>query len=52
MKAKFTGHDTFPFRYGWNYKAVNHLNFGGKLQTSNDEKTQEAIIELGVGKNS
>jgi|GEM_PF-818680 len=51
MKAKFTGHDTFPFRYGWNYKAVNHLNFGGKLQTSNDEKTQEAIIELGVGKN-
>ncbi|OUS29081.1 hypothetical protein A9Q98_06315 [Thalassotalea sp. 42_200_T64] len=51
MKAKFTGHDTFPFRYGWNYKAVNHLNSGGKLQTSNDEKTQEAIIELGVGKN-
>ena len=51
MKAKFTGHDTFPLRYGWLYKAVNYLNFGGKLQTSNEEKTREAIVELGVGKN-
>ena len=51
MKAKFTCHDTFPLRYGWLYKAVNHLNSGGKLQTSKDEETQEAIIKLGVGKN-
>ncbi|WP_371187832.1 DUF4007 family protein [Thalassotalea maritima] len=51
MKAKFTGHDTFPLRYGWLYKAVNHLNSGGKLQTSKEEETQQAIIELGVGKN-
>jgi hypothetical protein len=51
MKAKFTGHDTFPLRYGWLYKAVNHLNLGGKLQTSNDQKTREAIVDLGVGKN-
>lgn len=51
MKAKFTGHDTFSLRYGWLYKSVNHLNSGGKLQTSNDEKTREAIVELGVGKN-
>jgi len=51
MKAKFTGHDTFSLRYGWLYKAVNHLNNGGKLQTSNDDKTREAIVELGVGKN-
>jgi hypothetical protein len=51
MKAKFTGHDTFPLRYGWLYKAVNHLNSGGKLQTSKEEETQEAIIKLGVGKN-
>jgi hypothetical protein len=51
MKAKFTGHDTFSLRYGWLFKAINHLNLGGKLQTSNDEKTREAIVELGVGKN-
>lgn len=51
MKAKFTGHDTFPLRYGWLYKAVNYLNNGFKLQTSNEDKTREAIVELGVGKN-
>ena len=51
MKAKFTGHDTFPLRYGWLNKAVNYLNSGGKLQTSNEEKTREAIVKLGVGKN-
>ena len=51
MKAKFTGHDTFPLRYGWLYKAVNYLNLNGKLQTSNEEKTREAIVDLGVGKN-
>ena len=51
MKAKFTGHDTFPLRYGWLYKAVNHLNLNGKFQTSNEDKTREAIVELGVGKN-
>ena len=51
MKAKFTGHDTFPLRYGWLFKAVNYLNLNGKLQTSNKEKTREAIVELGVGKN-
>ncbi|WP_418135189.1 DUF4007 family protein [Psychromonas sp. GE-S-Ul-11] len=51
MKAKFTGHDTFPLRYGWLFKAVNHMNSGGKLQTSRVEETQEAIIKLGVGKN-
>ncbi|MCC4832820.1 DUF4007 family protein [Shewanella sp. 10N.7] len=51
MKAKFTGHDTFPLRYGWLYKAVNHLNNKGKLQTSNEQSTRDAIVELGVGKN-
>ncbi|WP_133408271.1 DUF4007 family protein [Parashewanella tropica] len=51
MKAKFTGHDTFPLRYGWLYKAVNHLNLGGKIQTSNEESVRKAIVNLGVGKN-
>lgn len=51
MKAKFNGHDTFPLRYGWLYKSVNYLNYGYKLQTSNENKTREAIVQLGVGKN-
>ncbi len=51
MKAKFTGHDTFPLRYGWLYKAVNYLNTNKKLTTSNEISTREAIVELGVGKN-
>ena len=51
MKAKFTGHDTFPLRYGWLYKAVNHLNLGNKLQTSNEDAVRTAIVNLGVGKN-
>ncbi len=51
MKAKFTGHDTFSLRYGWLYKAINYLNSGSKLQTSNENSTRTAIVELGVGKN-
>lgn len=51
MKAKFSGHDTFPLRYGWLYKSVNHLKNGGKLQTSNEDFTRKAIVDLGVGKN-
>lgn len=51
MKAKFTGHDTFPLRYGWLFKATNHLSMGGSFQISNEDKAREAIVELGVGKN-
>jgi hypothetical protein len=51
MKAKFSGHDTFPLRYGWLYKAVNHMNSGHYLKTSTNEDVEKAVIELGVGKN-
>jgi hypothetical protein len=51
MKAKFSGHDTFPLRYGWLYKAVNHMNSGHFLKTSKNEDVEKAVIELGVGKN-
>jgi len=51
MKARFTGHDTFPLRYGWLYKAVDFISNGGKLLTSNEENTRDAIVKLGVGKN-
>lgn len=50
MKAKFTGHDTFPLRYGWLFKAINHLNNKGNF-SSNEESIRHSIVELGVGKN-
>ena len=51
MKAKFTGHETFPLRYGWLQKSVNQLNNKGNFSISTDEGVREAVIELGVGKN-
>ncbi len=51
IKAKFTGHDTFPLRYGWNYKAVKHIAAGNFLKTSKQEDVTKAIVSLGVGKN-
>jgi|TARA_R110002012_G_scaffold295746_2_gene492472 hypothetical protein len=51
MEPKFSGHETFPLRYGWLYKSVNLLNKKSKLSTSNNEDVQNAIVELGVGKN-
>ena len=51
MEPKFSGHETFPLRYGWLYKSVNLLNKKTKLSTSNPQDVQDAIIELGVGKN-
>ena len=51
MKAKFTGHDTFPLRYGWLYKSIKLIKNNGLLSTSDLGKTSTAIAELGVGKN-
>ncbi|KKO48096.1 hypothetical protein VT06_13390 [Arsukibacterium sp. MJ3] len=51
MKAKFTGHDTFPLRYGWLYKAINHLNSGGIFSSSDENCIRDSVVKLGVGKN-
>ncbi|TMO90390.1 DUF4007 family protein [Pseudoalteromonas ruthenica] len=51
MKAKFTGHDTFPLRYGWLFKAINHLNSNGNFSSSDEDSIRHSIVELGVGKN-
>ncbi len=51
MEPKFSGHETFPLRYGWLYKSATLLNKKTKLSTSRNEDVQDAIIELGVGKN-
>lgn len=42
----FTGHETFPFRYGWLKKGVD-----GLLQQPTIFNDDDAIVELGVGKN-
>lgn len=51
MKPKFSGHDTFPLRYGWLYKAVNLLINNSKNAKSSDDFVRDAIVSLGVGKN-
>lgn len=51
MRPKFSGHDTFPLRYGWLYKAVNLLIKCNKNANSADEFLRDAIVTLGVGKN-
>lgn len=50
MKPKFSGHETFPLRYGWLHKSVNLLINRDRNQSS-DQSMQEAIVTLGVGKN-
>lgn len=42
----FSGHETFPVRYTWLPKAVQHLSKDKNLFTKDD-----AMIRLGVGKN-
>jgi len=51
MEPKFSGHETFPLRYGWLYKSANLLKRKGNISTSKAEDVQDAIVELGVGKN-
>jgi len=51
MKPKFTGHDTFPLRYGWLFKAINFIENNGMLSVSDADQTSTAISQLGVGKN-
>ncbi len=43
----FSGHETFPVRYAWLPKAVQHLRRNPELFTNDDE----ALVTLGVGKN-
>ena len=45
-KHRFTGHETFPFRYTWLPKGVQGVEKHGELFT-----LDEAMVILGVGKN-
>ena len=51
-KAKFSGHDTFPFRYAWLTKLVNYLEDGKQnIIKESDKKRLETISDFGVGLN-
>ena len=51
-KPKFSGHDTFPFRYAWLTKIVHYLE-DGNLKTIKefDKHKLKTMSEFGVGLN-
>lgn len=51
MKARFTGHDTFPLRYGWLFKSIKYIKNNGLLSTSDADRAKNSISALGVGRN-
>ena len=58
-KPAFSGHETFPFRYGWITKILTYFNdsnsdneLSKNLTLKGDEREiMEAMKEFGVGKN-
>jgi hypothetical protein len=46
MQHSFSGHETFPFRYGWLKKGVSHVSNNPDFFS-----TERAMVKLGVGKN-
>ncbi len=45
-RGSFAGHETFPLRYAWLRKAVQHVKKDGRVFLDDD-----AMVRLGVGKN-
>ena len=51
-KPKFSGHDTFPFRYAWLTKIVHYLETGNVKKIKEFEKNiLNTMVDLGVGIN-
>lgn len=46
---KFSGHQTFPIRYGWIYKIIQEVIKGESL--SSKENIEAQMISMGMGKN-
>ncbi len=46
IKYRFSGHQTFAFRYGWLEKEVKAVAASPEIFSADD-----AIVQLGVGKN-
>lgn len=49
FKARFSGHETFPVRYGWLYKVAEAT--AEKTESDNMFDPNEAMMRFGVGKN-
>lgn len=45
-RGSFGGHETFPLRFAWLRKAVQHVDFDAQVFLADD-----AMVRLGVGKN-
>jgi hypothetical protein len=51
-KPKFSGHDTFPFRYAWLTKLAEFINENGSKGIKEFEKNKLAnVVKFGVGLN-
>lgn len=46
---KFSGHQTFPIRYGWIYKIIQEVKEGESI--SSQENIESQMISMGMGKN-
>ena len=46
---KFSGHQTFPIRYGWIYKIIQEVRKGHTL--SSKDNIEDQMISMGMGKN-
>ncbi|MCF7364026.1 DUF4007 family protein [Vibrio sp. A1-b2] len=46
---KFSGHQTFPIRYGWIYKIIQEVMKGHSL--SSKDNIEDQMISMGMGKN-
>jgi len=54
MRPVFSGHETFPMRYGWLKKVLDtaeSVEKQGKTTLKNFLASDDAMVELGVGKN-
>ena len=51
MKPRFTGHDTFPLRHGWLFKAAYLIKNKELISVSDSVQAARTIEALGVGKN-
>lgn len=49
MNYRFSGHESFPFRYTWLPKAIRGLKENPFLFSNDDD--DEAMVSLGIGKN-
>jgi len=46
---KFSGHQTFPIRYGWIYKIIQEVIEGNSI--SSQDNVEDQMLSMGMGKN-